>query len=248
MLDLATPTLVLAALLGGPGADGEAVIRAAHAKYAGKWHQTMTFVQKTTFPDRPTETWYEAMELPGKLRIDVAPTSSGRTTIFRNDSLYGYNQGTLRGGRPFVHSMLVLLGDMHVLAPEQTIAKLKALGFDLSKSYDTKWNGKDVVVVGATAGDTTSKQFWLEKDRMLVVRLIEPAGQRLMDAHFGKYEKEGDAWVEREILIYMNGKLAQSEEYTQVKTNVKHEPGLFEPVAVSKSPAWVGEGKVVFGS
>ena len=246
MLAPTAPILLLAALFAGQADDGEAVIRAAHKKYDGKWHRTMTFVQKTTFPDKPTETWYEAMELPGKLRIDHAPSSTGRMTLFRNDSIYGYNAGKLRGGRPFVHSMLVLLGDMHILAPDQTIAKLKALGFDLGKTYETTFQGKKVHVVGALAGDTTSKQFWIEKDRMLVVRLIEPAGNRLMDAHFTKYEKEGPAWVEREILIYFDGKLAQSEEYTQVKTNMTHEAGLFDPMPELKKAAGVGEGAAIF--
>ena len=246
MFSVAAPIALLMALGAGAPTDGEDVIRAAYKMYAGKWFTTMTFVQKTTFPDAPTQTWYEAMELPGKLRIDIAPVGA-RAMLFRNDSIYNFADGKGRPGRPFVHSMLVLLGDMRVLPPEQTIAKLKGLGFDLTKTHETDWNGKTVIVVGAAKGDSTSKQFWLEKERMLTVRLIEPAGaNRMMDARFDKYGKEGDAWVEREILIYMNGVLSQGEEYTQVKTNVTHEAGLFEPTHDLKKAAWVGEGIEIF--
>lgn len=235
------------ALLAPP--DGEAVIRAAHAKYAGKWHTTLTFVQKTTFPTGRVETWYEAMEIPGKLRIDVAPLSSGRSMIFRNDSLYQFAAGKMRGnGIAYVHSMLVLLDDLHVLAPDLTIAKLKGLGFDLAKTRETTWNGKAVFVVGAAAGDTTSAQFWIEKERMLLVRLIEPNAQapaRSMDAHFVDYQKVGNGWVEGKVLIHLGGKLAQTEEYTQVKAGMTHEAGLFDP-SNYKASTWVGNGEEVF--
>lgn len=229
--------LLLGHLTAAP--DGEAVIRAAYAKYEGKWFRTMTFVQKTTFPKTGVvETWYEAMQVPGTLRIDRAPASAGRGMIFRNDTLYAIQNGEVRPGRAYVHSMLVMLVDIHALPPERTIAKMRGLGYDLSKTHETTFKGKPVIVVGALAGDTTSKQFWMEKDRLLLARLIEGP----MDAHFGGYQKEGEAWVEREILIHQGGVLTQIEEYTQVKTGVTHEPGLFDP-AKYFVPKWIGDGR-----
>ena len=59
-------------------ADGKALVRAMHDRYAGSWYKTLTFVQTTVNinPDgsSKSETWYEAMACPGKLRIDVLPT------------------------------------------------------------------------------------------------------------------------------------------------------------------------------
>ncbi len=93
-------------LLGSTAPDGRDVVRAAQARYAGKWFTTMTFVQKTTYPTRTAnapggviQTWYETMQLPGMLRIDIAPASSGTGMVFRNDSLYQFSGGTLRGAR-----------------------------------------------------------------------------------------------------------------------------------------------------
>jgi len=37
--------------------DGEALIREMHQRYDGKWYRTLTFVQKTSFPDGRSETW-----------------------------------------------------------------------------------------------------------------------------------------------------------------------------------------------
>src|SRR2546429_230918 len=48
------------------------------------WYKTATFVQKTTNIDKDgnkkIETWYEAMSLPGSLRIDFTPTKDGTQT------------------------------------------------------------------------------------------------------------------------------------------------------------------------
>ena len=86
--------LVLTALLIGSQAhdavtkpkNGEELIAQMRERYAGKWYRTLTFTQKTTLPDGKVETWYEALELPGKLRIDIAPLDSMKTILFRNDS------------------------------------------------------------------------------------------------------------------------------------------------------------------
>ncbi|MFL5473613.1 MAG: hypothetical protein ACJ8AM_14765, partial [Gemmatimonadales bacterium] len=56
--------------------SGEELVRQMHDRYAGKWYHNLTFTQTTSFPDRPAETWYEAGEIPGKLRIDIAPLDS----------------------------------------------------------------------------------------------------------------------------------------------------------------------------
>ena len=235
-----TPAAALAALtlLTAPPTDGVDVLRAVHAKYAGKWFTSMTFVQKTTFLNGRVQTWYEAMEVPGKLRIDMAPASAGQGMLFRNDTIYRFAGGKMAPARALKHPMLILLHDVHAAPLDTTVAKLRSLGFDLSKTYESTWEGKPVIVVGALAGDTTSSQFWLEKERMLLVRLIDPT----MDARFSGYAKHGSAWVEGRIEVWQKGKLVQLEEYTDVKTNVKHDPGLFDP-ARTATPAWVGAGE-----
>ena len=67
--------------------NGEELIARMREHYAGKWYRTLTFTQKTTLLDGKVETWYEALELPGKLRIDVAPLDSMKTILFRNESV-----------------------------------------------------------------------------------------------------------------------------------------------------------------
>src|SRR5215475_1028776 len=71
--------------------SGEALVKAMHDRYAGSWYSTVTFTQKSTTynADGTTkvETWYEAAQLPGKLRIDIGPASNGNGYIFSDGSV-----------------------------------------------------------------------------------------------------------------------------------------------------------------
>ncbi|NNF05012.1 MAG: hypothetical protein HKN17_11165, partial [Rhodothermales bacterium] len=136
---------------------GEDVIRAMQTAYEGDWYDTITFVQ-TTINHGPmgadTLIWYEALKLPGRLRIDIGRPSSGDTWIFRNDSIYVYSAGRLANAVPTVHPLLLLGFDVYHMPAADVIAKLDTLGFDLSSMYQTEWNGRPVYAVGADSAGT----------------------------------------------------------------------------------------------
>ena len=79
--------------------NGEELIAAMHKRYAGKWYKTLTFVQKTTTykPDGTSsvETWYEAMSLPGSLRIDIDPLEKGNGILFTGGKVHSFRDGKL---------------------------------------------------------------------------------------------------------------------------------------------------------
>ena len=102
---LVPPIAASASTISPPPKTGEELVALMRERYAGRWYKTLTFVQKTTFPDGRIETWYEALELPGKLRIDIAPLDSGKTLLFRNDSLYVFEQKKLKASQPLVHPL-----------------------------------------------------------------------------------------------------------------------------------------------
>ncbi len=236
---LVAAALILAAPGGAPltrsaPSDGEALIRAMHDRYQGKWYQTLTFVQTTTLakPTPRTETWYEAARIPGMLRIDIAPLDSANTLYFRMDSVYRIANGKLKISRPFVHPLMVLGFDVYADAPETTIGKLKALNFDLSKLHEEKWQGRPAYVVGAAAGDTTTAQFWVDKERLVFVRMIEPAKDGkggVEETQFNRYQKLGKGWIAIEVTFTVNGELLQKEEYADPRADVKLPEGLFDP-------------------
>ena len=220
---------------------GEELVVMMRQRYAGKWYQTLTFTQKTTLPDGKVETWYEALELPGKLRIDVAPLDSGKTLLFRNDSLYVFEQKKLKASQPLVHPLMVLGFDVYQAPVTETVRKLKDLKFDLSKVHQTNWKGRPTYVVGALPQDTTSPQFWIDAERLYFVRSLEPSKKDpsiINETIFDKYIPLDGGWVELEVLFLANGKQQVKEEYSNPKANVKLDPLIFEPNAW-KAPGWV---------
>src|SRR5256885_16669643 len=95
----------------------EQLVAGMHAKYAKSWYKTATFVQKTTTfqadGTKKVETWYEAMSLPGSLRIDFTPTKDGNGILFTNSQIYVFKNGKVDSNRAFVHPLMVLGFDIY---------------------------------------------------------------------------------------------------------------------------------------
>src|SRR6185369_631431 len=142
------------------------LVSAMQKKYAKSWYKTATFVQKTTNIDKDgnqkVETWYEAMSLPGSLRIDFTPTKDGNVILFTNGQIYSFKNGKVDTNRPFVHPLMVLGFDIYGLPQNDAMEKLKGLKFDVSIFREDTWQGRPVYVVGAKQGDLHSTQFWID--------------------------------------------------------------------------------------
>jgi hypothetical protein len=216
---------------------GEDVVASMYKKYAGKWYKTLTFVQKTTThkPDgtESAETWYEAMTVPGKLRIDIVPLEKGNGIIFADGKLFSFREGKLAGSRPFVHPLLVLGFDVYGQPVETTIGQIKGLGIDMTTVHEEKWQGQDVYVVGAKQGDLNTAQFWVSKKDLLFVRLIQLGGRDkkiVQETQFNKYVKvKGGGWVSAEVKFFNDGKLVTSEDYTDIQAGTALTPDLWNP-------------------
>jgi hypothetical protein len=241
--------LLFPLVLLGPHAapkSGEELIRQMHARYAGKWYHNLTFVQTTTFPDKPAQTWYEAGTIPGKLRIDIAPLDSMNAFMFVGDSAIVF-QGGKRAAAHEDRNLLMTLGfDVYGQAPATTIEQLKAQSMDLSKIREDNWNGIKVWVVGADKGDSATNQFWIEQKRLLFVRLIEshpsqknPSGPpNLLDITFENYQPLAKAWIAPRCVIKVNGKEVQREDYRDIRADVKLPSDLYDTERYHK-PTWV---------
>ena len=214
----------------------EQLIQAMQSKYAKSWYKTATFVQKTTtFQDDGTkkvETWYEAMSLPGSLRIDFTPTKDGNGILFTNGQIFSFKNGKVDRSRAFVHPLMVLGFDVYGLPQSEVIEKLKGLKFDLSIFREDSWQGRPVYVVGARQGDLHSQQFWIDQKNLYFVRLIRPAGKdgaQTQETQFNKYQKLGGGWMSPEVIFMVDGKVMTTEEYSDLRANVKLPDKLFDP-------------------
>lgn len=234
--------ILIVALLAFPAAyaqtirNGEDVLRAMHDRYQDSWYQTVTFTQKST-TDKPdgtssAETWYEAALLPGKLRIDVGPASSGKGYLFVDGMLTIIKDSKVAATQKDMNMLLVFGFDVYRQDPETTIRIVKAEGYDTSKIREDTWDGKPVYVVGAAKDDLKSKQFWVEKDTLLFVREIESAREniaKIADIRFLHYQRLERAWIAAGVEVYSDGKKVFSEDYSDIRANVQLDPGTFDP-------------------
>jgi hypothetical protein len=224
---------------------GEDVIDAMRDRYLGKWYTTLTFRQKTSrlLPNGTwsTQTWWEAMKLPGKLRIDFDPVSAGNGVLYARDSQFVIQNGRSLRGDPGINPLLLLGFDVYTSPVARTTARLRREGFDLSQVYETTFQGKPMIVVGARKGDYNRKQFWIDAARLLFVRMLEPTPRdtsKMQDIRFVNYERRGTGWVAPRVEIWTEGKLVFFEDYDDITANVTLDDALFDPAKWKSAKHW----------
>ena len=220
--------------------SGASLIRAMHTRYADDWFHTVTFTQRTTVTlpsgTESVQTWYEAARPPGELRIDIGNPAQGNGILFARDSVFTFSNGKLVRADTGINEPLVLAFDAYDQSSAHTEAELRRLGFDLGRFHETTWEGRPVYVIGATAGDTTSKQFWVDRDRLMFVRLLEHTRQGLSDTRFDRFVPAGGGWVAERVEQLVNGRRRVLEEYSNVRANVELSPTLFDPSHWAAAP------------
>ncbi|HEY0780464.1 MAG TPA: hypothetical protein VGD56_21085, partial [Gemmatirosa sp.] len=236
---------VLAAACGGSSArpaaapapapaNAPALLDAMRDRYAGRWYRTLTFTQRTTLVGRDGrerhEVWYEALAVPGKLRIDRDSTlRSG--TLFANDSQYVVRDGRLAVAVAGHNPLLVLGFDVYGQTAARSEAVLRSLGFPSGPVREDHWEGRPVWVVGGAPGDLHSPQYWIDQERLVFVRLLEPtAGDstKTTDFRFGDYRAAGGGWIAARVENYTGGARTLLEEYDGIRADVPLDPALFD--------------------
>ena len=214
----------------------EDLVQAMQKKYAKSWYKTATFVQKTTNYEKggtkKVETWYEALSVPGSLRIDFTPVKDGNGILFTDNKIYIFKNGKLDTNRPYVHPLMILGFDIYRLTQADALEKLKGLKFDLSILREDIWQGRSVYVVGARQSDLHSAQFWIDKKNLYFVRMIRPGGKdgtQTQETQFNKYVKLGGGWMAPEVIFTVDGKNVTTEEYSEMRANVALDSKLFDP-------------------
>jgi hypothetical protein len=220
------------------------LVREMRGRYDGKWYRTLTFLQNntrfTTDGREDKSQWREYVSAPGKLRIEFLPRESRSGILFTNGRAYTYEGGSRIGTRRQIHPLLLLTSDVYVLPPAVTLRRLDSLGVRRSRFREDRWGGRRVFVVGAAAGDTLSSQFWVDADRLLLVRWIERQGtgarRASSDTRLGGYRNIDGYAVPTEVTVYRAGKRVFKEAYEEVRVNTPFSPSLFEPARWRNAP------------
>ena len=231
-------------------ATGTDVVRAMRAKYDGSWYRTLTFVQKTTTyaPDgKPTvTTWYESIRAPeggtAQLRIDTGDPKDGNGVLYTADSLRRFRGGKQVMQRAGGNTLIPLVEAAYVQPVEKTLAEMASTKVDFTRPTATgTWEGRTVWMVGAAnASDTTSPQFWVDAENLMVVRAIfsPVAGAPVMDMRLGAIKPAGRALLATRCEFYVQGKLVQTEDYLDWHADVALPDALFEPATWATAAHW----------
>ena len=234
-----TPLFALAGLLAtGAPPTGANVVQRMHDRYASTWYRTLTFVQHNTayLPNDSVErsTWFERASIPGTLRIDFREGPGfppGGGLLFARDSQFVMQGDTLTQSMAFVHPLMVLGFDVYAQPVDRTLEQLRQLGFDLSMVHDDTWQGRPAWVVGAKADDLHTRQFWIDRERLVFVRMLEP-GRRdttaTVETRFNDYRPAGGGWVSAQVLLLASGQRRWMEEYADIRTDVAIAADVFD--------------------
>ena len=215
---------------------GAQLIEAMHARYAGRYLSTLSFLQNNTLysasgGEQRTQ-WLEHLALPGRLRIDHLPLSNHSGVLYEGGHVHVFDNGRRVQSQPGVNPLLLLGFDVYGQPPAITARALDSLGFDLDIIRGGQWQGRPVHIVGsAVEGDSTSNQFWVDAERMLFVRMFQrnASGTVVTEYRFDRYTDFEGAPVAIEVLMLRNGRPFFKEEYTNVRVNQPIPDAVFDP-------------------
>ena len=214
---------------------GDELIDAMHARYAGRYLGTLSFLQNNTLyqtsgGEQKTQ-WLEHLSVPGKLRIDHLPLANHSGVMYEGGRVHVFDNGKRIQSQPGVNPLLVLGFDVYAQPPATTSRVLDSLGFDLGILRDGEWQGRRVHIVGTPQENSTTNQFWVDAERLVFVRMFQrnPAGTLVTEYRFDKYTDFGGVPIAVEVLMLRNGRPFFKEEYTDVRVNIPIPDALFDP-------------------
>jgi outer membrane lipoprotein-sorting protein len=231
-------TLLLLVIFPIANNNSEDVLAKMYKQYAGKWMKSFSFSQTTERYQNDslvnTSTWYEHIVYPDKFRIDFGDTTSGNAAIIAKDSVYSFRKGVLARTSVNDDNLTFMLGGMYFYPYDSVKAMLTRSGYDLNKFYETKLNGNDVYVIGANnAGDTT-KQLWIDKEKLVVVKFVSYNNGEKEEGIFSNHKQFGNSWSETACSFYVDGKLIQKEKYFNCKAGENINLKIFDYKNFSK--------------
>ena len=136
--------------------------------------------------------------------------------------------------------------DVYGQPPETTIAQLEAARHRPGKLREDRWNGTKVWVVGADRGrhhhepvlDRAGPAAVRPADRARKPSKKPDAPANVLDMTFENYQPLGKGWVAPEVVIKLNGKEVQREEYRDVQADVPLQPDLYDTQTYHKAE-WI---------
>ena len=160
--------------------------------------------------------------LPGRYHVTSLPATR-RTGVVRIEQRVAVFQGGKRVvSQNRVDIARLLAYDLFAQGIDSTVRWLDIARVRVGLTRRDEFAGRDVWVVGAREGDSTSVQFWVDADRWHVVRVIQRdpvSSSDIVDLRFSDFTDVLDIPVPTRIQQYRNGKLEEEQRISEVAAN-----------------------------
>jgi outer membrane lipoprotein-sorting protein len=169
--------------------------------------------------------------LPGKMRLELLPATRRSGYIRNRHRLSVFERGRRVSTLSRVDLSTLLTYDVFAQSADTTIMWLDSARVRFGLVRRDELDGRDVWVVGAEEGDTTSAQFWVDAERWHVLRVIqrEPrTPSNVSDLRFTEYTELLDIPVPTRIQVYRGGRLALQQDVSDVAVNPRLQSRAFD--------------------
>lgn len=238
---------------------GESVVKAMFDRYTNRWFNTLTYVQYNQVfgesdegtrsvwlaavrkHDRPGDPGVMPSTLPRyQHRIDFVPLERREGTLFSRDTQYLVLQGVVSRVIPAVNPLFILMHEVYSELPSATVRRLRAAGINLDYIREDSWQGRPVWVVGTLSGELDVPQFWIDRNELLLVRLIDRSGPNggLVETRLTQYQRVGASWVPRVIEVRDGPRLLERQELHQITGDQPLDSLLFDPYRWTAGRHW----------
>jgi len=166
---------------------------------------------------------------------------AGNGVLYTSDSSWNVRAGVAAAPNGNGNAFIPLIENVYLQPVEETIRQLAGEHIDFTKVSDVTWQGHNAWAVGASSpSDTTSPQFWIEKDRLVLVRMFVTFGPNRppLDVHLDSLVQTGGGWLATKVTMLNNGAPVQTEEYSDWKTGMALDQKLFDPASWSTVKHW----------
>ena len=140
------------------------------------------------------------------------------------------------------NALLVLRFDVNAQPAARTAEVLRSLGFPMTPVREAVWQQRAVWVVGGRdAADLHTAQFWVDKERLVFVRLLQPFPgdtTKTYDVQLSNFASTNPGWVAQTVESFVDGKRIQLDQYENVRTDRVLSDALFDPAKWGTAPHW----------
>jgi hypothetical protein len=219
------------------------------------WNSGCVVIETSaSFRSGREDRWHEIACAPGLRRIDLLPADSLSGLLFRHDSLYEMKAGLVAHSQALSHPLSILMYDAASAPLAETVSRLEMAGFDLGNLRLSTWQERPAYVIGGGGEtDRSSTQFWVDVERLVLVRLIESTPREdakpgdpplVREVWLDDYVATGNHWFPGQLSFFRNGERFLVEKMSVIATGITVDSSAFVPVPWMQ-PIWLAGSRAV---